>query len=205
MKHVFGVYQEKSLSDFQVLHESHTDLVKVVENYIKELDEARRHGLGLTFLGPTGVGKTLLASIVLNEAVGHGYRIEAIELSTYVGLHKDKFSLQGLMKEDEQFIDHYIKTRQHIRYIQGITKHCADWVLFDDVGREFASDSGWSQGEFFDTVRSRWNRGLPTLLTSNLPMTELNHRYGEGLPSLLMEATMVLLVEGDDYRWKRVS
>lgn len=207
MKHTFAPYEDKSLSDFKVVNDSHAIAVKVVEEYLADLDSRRLTGRGLTIVGPNGTGKTLLASIVLNFARQAEYRIEAIELSIYVALHKDKFALQRLIKtnDDEEALDEYIKVRHHLRHIQGISRHCADWVLFDDVGREYASESGWSQGEFFDTLRSRWNRGLPSILTTNQPFTELERRYTEGMSSLLQESTEVIMLEGDDYRWRRAN
>ena len=207
MKSTFGPYHGKSLNDFVVLNENQRLALKMVEAYLQDLDEARTTGRGLTIVGPNGVGKTLLGSIVLNEANHRGYRIEAIELAIYVNLHKDQFALTQLMKrsEDDHLVDQYVKVRQHVRYIQGVSKHCADWLLFDDVGREFPSQSGWSQNEFFDTLRCRWNRQLPTLLTTNLPVTELEHRYTEGLSSLLMESTDIIVMEGDDYRCRKVN
>jgi DNA replication protein DnaC len=207
VKQTFGPYHNKSLSDFLPVNESHELADKIVRSYMVRLDEARRHGRGLTIVGPNGVGKTLLASIVLNDAGQRGYRIEAIELAEYVGLHKDVFTLAQLLRksDDDTLVDQYVKVRQHVRYIHGVSKHAADWVLFDDVGREFPSESGWSQNEFFDTLRCRWNRGLPSLLTTNLPLADLEGRYTEGLTSLLMEATDVIVMEGDDYRCRRVS
>lgn len=205
MKHTFGPYHNKTMADFLVINDSHVTAVNTLFDYLKSLNDRRASGQGLTFLGPSGVGKTLLASIVLNSAESQGYRIEAIELARYVGLHKDQFSLAQLMKEthEDEIVDQYVKVRQHVRYIQGLSKRSADWVLLDDVGREFPSGSGWSQGEFFDTLRSRWNRGLPTILTTNLPMIELEYRYTEGLTSLLMESSEIITVEGDDYRCRR--
>lgn len=207
MKETFGPYHGKSVDDFVVLNESQRLALEAVVSYVKDLDSVRTTGRGLTLVGPNGVGKTLLASIVLNEADHRGYRIEAIELAIYVNLHKDQFTLGQLMKrsDDDHVVDQYVKTRQHVRYIQGVSKHCADWLLFDDVGREFPSQSGWSQNEFFDTLRCRWNRQLPTLLTTNLPVTELEHRYTEGLSSLLMESTDIIVMEGDDYRCRKVN
>lgn len=209
MKQTFGPYRHKSLDDFEILTETQRLAVETVEAYLKELDDARRTGRGLTLLGLNGVGKTMLASIVLNEASHRGYRIEAIELSMYVALYKTSFALHNLMKaadDDDEIVNEYVQTRQHLRRIQGLSKRsAADWVLFDDVGREFPSESGWSQHEFCDTLRYRWHRGLPTLVTSNLPMKALDERYGEGLSSVLMEATQVILVDGEDYRWKTGS
>jgi DNA replication protein DnaC len=207
VKQTFDSYHSKGPDDFVPLNESQEQAVEIVGAYLKELEEARTHGRGLIFLGPTGVGKTLLASIVLNEANQRGYRIEAIELAGYFVLLKDQFSLAQLMKhdDDDQWVDEYVKVRQHTRYIAGITKRSADWVLFDDVGREYEADSGWAQGEILNTLRFRWNRGLPTLLTTNLTMPELRRRYTDGLTSLLMESSEVIVMEGDDYRCRKAS
>lgn len=207
MNHVFNPYLGMTMEDFSVLNDSHRSAVATVGKYIENLDIVRENGRGLVFLGPNGVGKTALASIVLNAVAEHGYRIEAIELAAYVGLCKDQFSLSQIMRrtDDDEWVDRYVKTRQHVRSIRGITKRCADWVLFDDVGREFPSESGWSQGEFFDNLRSRWDRGLPSILTTNLPMEELDLRYTEGVTSLLLESTTVIVMEGDDYRCRKVS
>jgi len=202
MKRTFSPFHDTRISDFAPLNESLAAAMERVGKYIANLEDARTRGHGLTLLGPSGVGKTMLASTVLNEAEQRGYRIEAIELATYVSLRKDQFSLAQLMKVDgdDEIVDQYVAKRRHIRSIQGVLKHSADWVLFDDVGREFPSDSGWNQMDFFDTVRSRWNRGLPSILTTNHSMAELRDRYTEGLTSLLRESSEIILLDGADYR-----
>lgn len=206
MQDVFGPYREKSLEDFQVRHESHRPALDTVEDYIKHLDPRRLAGRGLTVMGPNGVGKTLLCSCILNEAKQRGYRVESIELASYIELFKDKFDIQALLKAGhEDSVDRFVTIKQHIRFIQGSTKKGADWLLLDDVGRENASGSGWSQNEVFDTLRFRWNRGLPTLLTTNLDMAALEERYTKGLGSFLQEATDIVVVEGEDYRWRKAS
>jgi DNA replication protein DnaC len=202
----FAPFRDKTINNFQVFNEKQEIPAEIIKGYLTNLDDNRLRGRGLMFLGPTGVGKTLLASIVLNEAQGRGYRIEAIELSTYVGLHKDMFGLShSLRGGNEEIEDEYIKARQHIRIIKGVSKRSTDFVLFDDVGREFQSESGWSQNEFFDTIKSRYDRGLPSLVTTNKSFEELDERYTVGLTSLLMEATEIIWVDGTDYRWKKGS
>jgi len=206
MRDVFAPYREMTLKDYQVQNESQAATVIAVGAYIQTLEENRVHGKSLSLLGPNGVGKTMIASIVLNAARNLEYRAEAIEFASYVNLHKEKWNLHDLLRHGhDDMIDAYIRVRSHIRYIQGHLTKSADWVLFDDVGREFPSESGWSQNELFDTLRFRWNRGLPFLLTTNLPLSELELRYTIGLGSFLNEASEIILVEGDDYRWRKGS
>jgi DNA replication protein DnaC len=121
MNQVFAPYRDKSLDDFELISDEFADVQAKIAEYIKDLDHARETGYGLTLIGPNGVGKTLLASVVLNEALSRGYRIEAIELSAYVGLYKEKFDLSSLIKAGcaDDMIDSYVKVKHHIRYIRG--------------------------------------------------------------------------------------
>jgi DNA replication protein DnaC len=206
MKQAFAPFRQKDLTDFVSISESQAMASDVVARYISMLEDARSQGKGLTLLGPNGVGKTMLANVVLSEAQNRGYRVEAIELWVYVDLLKDSFVLRDIVKMGrDDMLDEYVRVRQHLRYIDGMSKRSADWVLFDDVGREFPSESGWSQGKLFDVVRSRFDRNLCTLLTSNLSIAELENRYDKGLGSFLNEATEVIVMQGDDFRWKRAN
>jgi DNA replication protein DnaC len=204
MKRTFPLYRDKTLDDFQVSNGSQAAAFSKVTAYVKELEEARAIGRGLTFLGPVGVGKTHLASAVLNEASHHEppYRIESIEEGKYVGLIKHQFTLTQLLRElhDDDTAEKLESTDNHIREIQGITRRSAEFVLFDDVGREHPSESGWSQGEFLEVVRGRWNRRLPTIITTNLTWDELTNRYTDSLTSVLKESSTLISIEADDYR-----
>jgi DNA replication protein DnaC len=206
MHGVFAPYRGKCLADFQICHESHQPALDAAMHYAKDLDKARLSGRGLTLIGPNGVGKTMLACGVLNEAQEQGYRVECIELASYVALWKDKFATQALIRAGhEPSVDRYVTIDHHIRFIRGNLSKGADFLLLDDIGREYQSESGWSAQELFDTLRFRYNRRLPTLLTSNVPVSEWERRYTEGLSSFVHEATDIVVVEGDDYRWREAS
>jgi DNA replication protein DnaC len=170
---------------------------------LNDLESHRAKGYGVTLIGPSGVGKGFLASQILLAAQMKGYRIEALEMASYVDLIKDRYDLRDLIKNgNDDVMDRYVSVNEHLRRILGSAKRCADWVLFDDIGREFPSESGWSSMQLFDTLRFRFNRGLPFLLTSNLGLSELRDRYGDGMTSFLNEATTVIFVGGEDYRSK---
>lgn len=202
MQRVFHQYRDKTLDDYEVCDDSQQEAVDTVRAYINDLETMRTTGHGLTFIGPSGVGKGFLASQVLLATQEKNYRIEALEMAGYVDLMKQRFQQYQMVKavDSEEAIDNFARTDHHLRFIQGTIKKCADWLLLDDIGREFPSDSGWSQMQLFDTLRFRYNRGLPFLLTSNLGLAELTSRYEEGLTSLLKEATTIVGISGQDYR-----
>jgi DNA replication protein DnaC len=194
MKNIFAPYQGKTLMDFEILHASHEFAVRSVANFVNNIELFRSKGKGLMFMGDSGVGKTFLASLALQGAKDKSYKIEAIELGTFIDLHYQMFNAGH---NDDRYDTIY----DHLQYI----KVKADFVLFDDIGREHASTSGWSDEELFNTFRYRWNRGRPTIFTTNLTLPALAERYTPGFVSLLHEATEIVLVEGEDYRCVKVN
>src|SRR5215467_2272865 len=121
---VFSQYREKSIDDFQGYTAALEDVVKRTNFYIQEIPYNRTHGVGLLLVGQSGVGKTFLANMVLKSAQEkHGYKIEAVELSTYIDLHHKTFKLSN---DDDRFD----RAFDHLEYIKR-----ADFVLFDDIGR----------------------------------------------------------------------
>lgn len=201
MQKVFFPFRGKTLGDYNPQHPSQEVAKEAVRDYIENLDARRETGRGLALMGPNGVGKTLLASLVLAAAERAGYRIEAIESSSYVQLNQDYWQAGGLVRQGfDDYEPRLAKLRHHLGSISGTIRRSADWVLLDDIGREPTAESGWSAKQLFDVLRARHNRGLPFLVTSNLPLGDLGRVYTEGFTSLLAEATTLLVVIGDDYR-----
>jgi DNA replication protein DnaC len=205
MKNLFPKYADKTLEDFQILDPSHEVALQKIKSYTASLIDMRKAGHGLTFLGPVGVGKTFLAEMVLKAAQETVYRkygvdfeekysIESITADSFIDLH------QTTMNKDVE-ADRRSKAHQQIRRI----KSGVDFVLFDDLGREHLGTTDWSSHLLFNMLRSRSNRRLPFLLTSNLDLTEMAERYDEGFISLLREDTDIIVLEGEDFRCKEDS
>jgi len=187
MNDVFPHYRGKTLDGFEANTPILKEAMVTVEGYIARIALARAKGLGMIFAGPNGVGKTHLACCVMTAARETGHKIECIELATYIDLWQEMFRIT-----DEDRIE-YINDQ--LRYIKRV-----HFLLLDDLGREHESVSGWSNERVFDLVRYRFNRGHPTLITTNLPFDELDRRYTEGMSSFLHEATVKVWMEGEDYR-----
>jgi hypothetical protein len=72
-------------------------------------------------------------------------------------------------------------------------------LVLDDLGRE---STDWSARELADLLELRHNRGLRTIVTSNLPTRKLAERYGERLASRWGDGRFTATVEvmGGDLR-----
>jgi DNA replication protein DnaC len=71
-------------------------------------------------------------------------------------------------------------------------------LVFDDAGKE--------QGSSYDSVsveellRSRYDAGLPTILTTNRSRDDWSDRYGKAMASFVYEAFRPVTLEGEDLR-----
>lgn len=198
---LFHQFHEVSLEDFDVVSDNQQRALDIISHYIMYMDIARQKAKGLTVIGPPGVGKTMMTSFVLREAKERRYRIESISFSHYLSLFSAKYDAMNLVRQgDEEAIDRWHALDKRIRRILGTYRRPLDWVLFDDVGKEYQMPSEWNVVQLSDALRTRYEMGLPFLLTSNLPVTEWVSRYSNSLVSIVSEATTVIALTGEDYR-----
>jgi DNA replication protein DnaC len=78
----------------------------------------------------------------------------------------------------------------------------ADILLLDDLGAEMRekTEQGWVTEMVYELVEVRYNDMLPTVIATNLAMSEIATRYTGRVASRLAEMSVALWVEGYDYR-----
>jgi DNA replication protein DnaC len=192
--YIFFDYRNKTLDDYEELDEATAAAKKLVGQYIDNLAQAVGSADGLTFIGPPGTGKTLLASIILRACADADYSVDAIAMSDFVALFHDQFRIGrdlAIVKDalSEVDFDRYNAVNERLYDLRCHTKV----VLFDDVGKEYDSGSGWSNSQFDRFLRTRRNLGLTTLITSNTAVSQWSKRYSESMESFLSQITTVLV------------
>jgi DNA replication protein DnaC len=188
MNSLFPDFEDVTLDAYQPQDPSQEQALHAVKEYAELMVKAHLV-TGLTFIGEPGVGKTHLAQAVLRHAQQHGYKIETMTASGYLELH------HALIRRVEDNDDLASISRQ-IRRISYKT----DFVLFDDLGREYDPGSGFATSVLFNVLRDRSNRRLPTLITTNLSIEKLHDRYTGGFVSMLYGKTKIINIGGEDYR-----
>lgn len=178
------------------------DTLEAWENtsaYLDDIETYRQDGVGITYSGYAGRGKTMLACIVANHAMAKGYTAHFLKLSAHHQMYLRMFDLKDAWAKmgDEGA---YEEWRDIQRRLDTIRKKI-DFLVIDDVGKEHRTSSGFAEDGFDFLLRDRYDRGLPTIMTTNLPVSDWGKQYSPSMESFIHEATMVLpVVSESDYR-----
>lgn len=150
----------------------------------------RECGRGLAFFGVPGQGKTTLAVSVIQEAM-RTFPLEIFPLNDvrpcYFITYASLLDLKG------ETMDDVVEESREMLF-EGIMGQCKDEhrnvkiLVLDDVGREHGGKSDWNKNMLHHVLRSRFNAGLPTIVTSNIPLNEWPKWYGEATGSFAYEA-----------------
>jgi DNA replication protein DnaC len=129
--------------------------------------------------GPYGCGKTHLAAAAANFAVGLGVR--TLFLTVPDLLDSLRFSYEG---SDTNFEQRFEEIRR------------SPLLVLDDFGTQNAT--GWAQEKLFQILNFRYINRLPTLITTNLNLGEIEERIASRLKD--PELVSRVRIEATDFR-----
>lgn len=140
---------------------------------------------GLFLIGPPGTGKTVLASMILNELI-----ITRSLRCHYVKISRDFFAqLRATFNNDSG-------ARTETVFNDIARK---DVLVIDDFGIQ--SDSEWEQRMLYDLVDARYEAELPTIITSNIELEAVRNLFKGRIYSRLTEMLhMVEFFQVRDFR-----
>jgi DNA replication protein DnaC len=178
---------------------------KVKDGSVIRADGKATCGKGLLFVGSPGHGKSTLALAMIQEMIRE-LTLDAFSVSEgkslvmpcYFATFNDIVDLKG------ELMGEY--TPEQERLFLGMHGECKDdaynirVLVVDDVGKEHASGSGWQRTMLHHILRTRFNNGLPTIVTTNLPVKAWISNYGDATGSFIHEAFVTIeleSIEGD--------
>ncbi len=136
----------------------------------------------LLLIGKTGTGKTHISSAIAREIINLGYDVVYDSTQNIISdFEADKWkSGYG----DEVRSDKYVE---------------CDLLIIDDLGTEFSSQ--FTVSCLYNLLNTRQNRGLATIISTNLSAGELAKKYEDRIYSRIIGAgCRVLVFEGMDRR-----
>ncbi len=156
--------------------------MKTVFEYCREYaTRFSRTSNGIIMFGHTGLGKTHLSLAIAGVVLDKGYNV-----------YYD--SAQNIMDRLES--EHFKKAK----YDESINEKLyeSDLLIIDDLGAEFSTQ--FTVAALNNIINTRLNSGLPTIISTNLTLNEIEDRYTQRVASRIMGSCAPLQFCGKDIR-----
>lgn len=137
----------------------------------------------LLLIGKTGTGKTHISTAIAREIINLGYDVIYDSVQNILAdFEDDKFRRSYNTEE--------LKAEKYLE---------CDLLIIDDLGTEFANQVSISS--LYNLLNTRYNKGLGTIISTNLSAEELARKYEDRIYSRIVGAgTRVLAFDGKDRR-----
>ena len=153
------------------------EVFEICKNYGESFSLSRR---SLLMTGGTGLGKTHLSLAIAGKAIDKGYNVCYESAQNLMDkLEREHFSREG----DGSFKQEILS---------------CDLLIIDDLGCEFQTQ--FTKAELYNIVNTRHLRSLPTIINTNLSLSEIEEVYHQRVASRIVGNYAVILFCGTDNR-----
>lgn len=156
---------------------------EAAKKYAEEFEERKREGIGLLLCGSSGRLKTTFAAAValyvMKELDAYSYFVSIPELLS---------TMNTMAKRNE---------RESIAKIEDKIKS-TELLILDDFGAEYAAP--WLMAEVDMMISYRYNKMLPTIITTNLSPGEIAERYAYRIFDRLRSTSLLIVEDGPSLR-----
>lgn len=173
-----NLIEKQSFDNFELgIYEKDERIYKRMKNNLEVakrfVENFRTEPGNLLFVGKTGTGKTHLSTAIAREIIKSGFDVIYDTTQNIMSdFETDRF--KNAYSQAEPLAEKYLK---------------CDLLIMDDLGTEFATP--FTVSCIYNLINTRQNRGLSTIISTNLDQQELLSRYEDRIYSRLI---------GSDYR-----
>lgn len=153
--------------------EQNKSAYNATKRFAENKDNLTKKGIGLLFLGVSGVGKTHLCAAIINHVMKE-YRLVCYYCKQY------------------EIVEMYLKDRDKFEEILEVPL-----LVIDEIG---VSENSLTKEVMYQIVDKRYDLIVPTILVSNRTPEEFYKANSVALNSRLKEAMFELTAVGEDYR-----
>ena len=162
------------------VYEKMKTILAIAKNYVRDFDKRKDN---LLLIGPTGTGKTHISTAIARELIHKGYDVIYDSTQNILSdFEADRFK-SGYGREDNRS-DKYLD---------------CTLLIIDDLGTEFSNQ--FTLATIYNLLNTRQNKGLATIISTNLSPEELARKYEDRIYSRIIgSGSRILPFEGKDYR-----
>jgi DNA replication protein DnaC len=172
-------------------------------------------GVGLLFDGVPGIGKSTHAVVTAMEFV-RNLPEDDLAAREILGLKTDDYGMHSrpvyymtypefLARKKSMFDADPETKREMFLEMEGFHGRAKEdynnvrVLVLDDLGKEYKG-SGFNDASFDEILRSRYDRALPTIITTNVMRESWKKQYGDAMGSFAFEAFNNVVIMREDQR-----
>lgn len=174
----------EDLDDFG--SEDRAKVLEFIKEYIDNLPLSFNNNVGLFLFGSNGVGKSFIASLIVKEAYRFRYTSKRCTFVDYVTEYTNLWNIKNAEEKEEE---------------TGLFYHnykAVEFLVIEEIGKEL--DTKLSPTVLEDLLRYREEKGLVTIICTNLTPKELVEKYGASIGSLIKGNFTPIKLVGADKR-----
>lgn len=176
-------FRDRGFGNYAALTDDQMENKRVCEAYAVEFDAVRAEGRCLVLTGNPGTGKTHLAIAIARYVMRSGR--DALYARAYEAIQavKETYS-KDAKRTEREVIAEFVRP---------------DLLVLDEIGVQFGTDA--EKVILYAIINGRYDRGLPTVIVSNLDLSEIESFIGDRAFDRLREnGGKVLRFKWDSYR-----
>ena len=179
-------FENFDLEWYRTNEEHYARMVRNVKIARAFADNFARHHDNLLLIGTTGTGKTHISTAIAKVVISQGFDV----------LYDSTHNIITAFETDKFRSGYHQSEPESNKYLE------CDLLIIDDLGTEFVSQ--FSISALYNLINTRQNRGLSTIISTNLSAAELAGKYEGRIYSRIIGADYtVLRFDGNDHRVAR--
>lgn len=179
-----------SIEDFEAETSTLKKVKNLVEDFIQNVNDSFEEGQGFCFMGANGVGKSMLACIILKEFYRNRYSCQRVTFSQYISAYTEGW---GANKDERDLAEQEVYEKYK----------AVEFLVLEEIGKEI--DSKIAKPILEDLLRYREEKGFVTVICTNLTPENLREMYGPSVCSLINGSMTSVLITSEDRRRKNVT
>ena len=161
-------------------------VILFVKKYIKHIPYNFRNNQGIMLYGSNGVGKSFIATLIVKYAYIFRYTSKRCTYMEYISEYTRMWGCKN-PQEKEELEELFYRNYKAVEFL-----------CLEEIGKEL--DTKLAPTVLEDLLRYREEKGLVTIICTNLNPSDLSTKYGNSIMSLIKGNCTPIKLVGEDKR-----